>query len=60
LQVARLSEVRGYGTTLYFVGNMKRNVNKLLQALGKAVLLGFAGGLGKALWALIIYLLTTR
>jgi hypothetical protein len=39
---------------------MERNAKKLLQALGKAVLMGFAGGLGKALWALIIYLLTAR
>jgi hypothetical protein len=38
----------------------KERVNKLLQALGRAVLLGFAGGLGKALWALIIYLLTSK
>jgi hypothetical protein len=52
--------VWGYGAALYFTRNMERNAKKLLQALGKAVLLGFAGGLGKALWALIIYLLTAR
>jgi hypothetical protein len=38
----------------------KATVSKLRQDLGKALLMGFAGGLGKALWALIIYLLTAK
>lgn len=54
LRAAGLSEVRGYGKTLYFTRKMERNAKKLLLAL----VLGFASGIGKAVGAaLVAYLL---